>query len=68
MADQKTFVIILSTGDAKTMNVRIKASNYRIPGGEGGSYVFEADGFIVAAFTRETVLAVVDETALAKAE
>ena len=68
MADQKTFVVIISTGDEKTMNVRIKAVPVRIPGGEGGSYVFEAPGAIVAAFTRETVLAIVDETALAKAE
>jgi hypothetical protein len=68
MADQKTFHIILRTGDAKTLNVRIKASSFRIPGGEGGSYAFEADGATVASFTRETVLAIFDETALAKVE
>jgi hypothetical protein len=68
MADQKTFVVTLSTGDGKTLNVRIKASSFRIPTGEGGSYVFEVSGAVVAAFTRESVLAVVDEVALAKAE
>jgi hypothetical protein len=68
MAHQKTFVVILSTGEGKTMNVRIKADSFRIPGGGGGSYTFEAPGTIVAAFTRESVLAVVDEIALAKAE
>jgi hypothetical protein len=60
---------MIKTGDEKTMNVRINAVSFRIPGGEGGSYVFEAPGaVIVAAFTRESVLAIVDETALAKAE
>jgi hypothetical protein len=68
MADQKTFAVIISTGDAKTMSVRIKAVSFRFPGGEGGSYVFEVPGAVVAAFTRESVLAIVDETALAKAE
>jgi hypothetical protein len=68
MADQKTFVVILRTGDDKTLRVRIKAVSFRTPGGEGGSYLFDAPGAVVAAFTRETVLAVYDETALAKAE
>jgi hypothetical protein len=53
---KKTFGVILSTEDAKTMNVRIKADSFRVPGGEGGSYIFEAPGTIVAAFTRESVL------------
>jgi hypothetical protein len=39
MADQKTFVVTLSIGDAKTMTVRIKASSFRVPTAEGGSYV-----------------------------
>lgn len=49
------------------MNVRMNADSFRIPGGEGGSYVFEAPGTVVAALTRESVLAIVDETAVAKA-
>jgi hypothetical protein len=69
MADQKTFVVTLSTGDGETMTVRIKASSFRIPIiAEGGAYVFEVSGAVVAAFTREWVLAIVDEGALAKAE
>ena len=68
MADQKTFVVTLNTGDGKTMTVRVKASSFRIPLAEGGTYVFEVSGAVVAAFTREWVLAIVDEGALAKAE
>jgi hypothetical protein len=62
MADQKTFVVTLSTGDGKTMTVWIKASSFRVPTAEGDSYVFEVPGAFVAAFTRESVLAVVDES------
>jgi hypothetical protein len=68
MADQKTFVVILGTGDGKTMSVRIKAISLKIPIAEGGSYVFEVSGAVVASFPRESVLAVVDEIALEKAE
>jgi hypothetical protein len=69
MANQKTFAVSVSTGGGKNTIVRIKADSFRIPIAEGGAYVFEAGGTgFVAAFTRQTVLAIVDETALAKAE
>jgi hypothetical protein len=66
MPNQKTFAVIVSKGGGDTVEFRISASSFRFPGGEGGSYVFEAESGIVASFPRESVLAVIEETAVAK--
>lgn len=66
MPDQKTFRVVVATGEGESLVFQISADEFNIP--DAFSYVFTTAGATVASFPKNSVLAVIEETAFIKVD